>query len=75
MIGYCDRSVPEVVCNPAIDPTLVVVSIEAMAKAFFDGINRFLIDLFTDAKRRELAEKRLPWLLVAFPFKSAAAVE
>jgi hypothetical protein len=69
MIGYADRSGPAVVHDPKLLPPLVMVSIEALAQAFFDGIDKFLVDLFADKARRATAEKRLPWLLVAMPFK------
>ncbi len=69
MIAYSDNAVPEVVYNPAVTPPLVMVSIAALAQAFFDGIDKFLVDLFADKARRATAEKRLPLLLVAMPFK------
>ena len=76
MIAYMDKAVPEVRHDPSLTPPLVMISIDALATAFFDGIDKFLIDIFTDKAKRELAEKRLPWLLVAAKFTDMkAAVE
>jgi hypothetical protein len=74
-IGYMDKAIPEVVCRPEIDPTFIMVSIDALAQAFFDGIDKSLIYMFADSARRAIAEKRLPGLLVAGPFNDAEKPE
>lgn len=69
-LGYMDRSVPDVRYSRNIDPNLVLVSIEALAKAFCDGIDRFLVDLFADSARAAVAEQRLQQLVVPFTVSS-----
>jgi len=66
-VGYADRCVPEVVCNSNLSGELVIVSIEGLAKAFFDGMDRFLVDLYEDKEKAMLADTRFPWLVHAFP--------
>jgi hypothetical protein len=58
-VGYMDKSVPEVCFNPSISKDLVLVSIPALADAFFSGIDKFLVDLFADEGKRPIAEQRL----------------
>lgn len=65
-LGYMDRSVPEIRYSQKVDPKFALVSIEALAKAFCDGIDRFLVDLFTDSARAAIAEQRLQQLVVPF---------
>jgi hypothetical protein len=66
-LGYMDRSVPEIRYSEKVDPNFALVSIEALAKAFCDGVDRFLVDLFADSARAAVAERRLQQLVVAFP--------
>lgn len=47
-----------VLFRPDVDPTLVIVSTEALVEAFFGGVDRFLVDLFRDADRAAAAERR-----------------
>ena len=42
----------------------------ALAEAFFRGIDRFLIDLFSDKKKAEIAEKRLGGLIQKLPWRT-----
>lgn len=69
MVGYMNRSVPEVFSNPRVSKDLVMVSVEGLAEAFFKGVDRFIIDLFGDPTRAPLARKRLRKLVHAFPYK------
>lgn len=48
IVGYMDRSVPEVRYNPEFSKEQVLVSVQALAEAFFRGVDQFLIDLFSD---------------------------
>jgi hypothetical protein len=66
MIGYMDHGIPEIRYAPEISTTLVIVSIKALAEALYAAIDRFLVDLFADSARRNVAEERLRWLLVVF---------
>ena len=64
-LGYMDRSDPEIWYAPSDNPNFALVSIEALANAFFVAVDRYLIDLFADASRAPVAEKRLRTLLVS----------
>jgi len=66
-IAYMDKSVPEVRSNPAISTDLVLVSVPGLAQAFFDGVDTFLIDLFSDIKKAPIAEERLRKLVHDLP--------
>ena len=69
-IGYMDRSVPEVRFEPKVSRDLVLVSVPALADAFFSGVDKFLLDLFVDKKMASVAEQRLEKLVQAMPFKN-----
>jgi len=66
VIGYMDHSVPEVRFNPSVSNSLVLVSIEALVHAFFKGIDKYLVDLFSDNSKKMLAEERLKNLVLTF---------
>lgn len=68
-IGYMDKGVPEIKFNPEIAKDLVVVSVEALKKAFSDGVDQFLVQAFADRAKASIVEKRLHELLQAFPYK------
>ena len=70
MVAYMDKSVPEVRYNPAVAKDLVLVSVTALAEAFYRGLDQFLIDLFSDRKKAELADKRLGWLVQKYSTKN-----
>lgn len=57
-IGYMDKSVPEIVYNPQVSKDVVMVSIRALSESFFNGIDKFMIDLFSDTAKAKIAEKR-----------------
>jgi hypothetical protein len=67
-VAFADRCVPEVRFAPSVDPTLVIVSIDALAKAFFAGIDRYVMDLFSDPAKKSDAEARLKKLLTQYPY-------
>ena len=67
IIGYMDKSVPEVRYNPEVSKELVLVSVPALAEAFFKGIAQFLVELFSDSKRAQLGEERLRKLVHCLP--------
>jgi hypothetical protein len=58
-VGYMDKSTPEVRYDATIDKDFVLVSVTALAGAFYSGIDEFLVGLFADKKKAEVAEKRL----------------
>lgn len=67
---YADRMSPEVIYNPGVDSTVVMVSLEALVNAFFLALDKFLIDLFSDREKAAVAESRLNKLLTLVPFKN-----
>ena len=67
VVGWMNESIPEVRFDPAIDPNVVLVSIAALKKAFFTGIDTFLVRAFTDVSRIPLLESRLALLVQAYP--------
>jgi len=66
-VGYVDKSVPEVIFNPKVSDSLVLVSLDALAAAFFKGIDQFLIDLFSNEEKAPVAEERLKKLVHSYP--------
>jgi hypothetical protein len=66
MVCYMDRGIPEIRSKPGIDD-LVVVSISALADAFFKGIDKFLVDLFANKEKATVAEERLKELVQEYP--------
>jgi hypothetical protein len=73
-VGYMDKSVPEVRFNPVVSNGLVLVSVPALADAFFAGVDKFLVDLFADKKKASVAEQRLKKLVQAMPLKKDCTV-
>jgi len=66
-IGYMDHSVPEIRFNPEISKSLVLVSIEGLAKAFFEGLDKFLIDVFSKKEKADIVEERFKKLVHTLP--------
>lgn len=66
-VGYLDRSVPEVRFNPAVSTGLALVSVPALAAAFFAGVDRYLVDLYKDSRRGKLADERLKTMAHILP--------
>lgn len=64
---YMDKSVPEVLYNPSGSADRVYVSIPALKKAFFTGIDNFLVDVFSDKIRSEKVEERLQTFVHTLP--------
>jgi len=62
MVCYMDKGVPEVRSKPDVDD-LVIVSVSALADAFFEGIDAFLVDLFSNKEKAAIAEERLKELM------------
>ncbi len=69
MVGYMDKALPEVRYAPTISKELVLVSVPALKEAFFQGIDDFLIDLFTSPEKAKLAEKRLRNFIQELPYE------
>lgn len=73
VIGYMDKSVPEVRYNPDVNKQLVLVSVPALAEAFFKGIDRFLVDAFSDKARAPIIEERMNKLVQCLPVSKDVA--
>ncbi len=63
VIQWMDRGSP-VIYRPDLDPDLVFVSIEALAESFFDAVDRYLVELFCEPTRAEVANSRLQRMFV-----------
>lgn len=70
MLGYVVGMTPPIKYDSLISKELVMVDVRALAEAFFVGLDRFLIDLFSNSKKRLLIESRLNELLCLFPRSS-----
>jgi len=64
LIHYADRCEPPIMSDPDNDRGLVIVSIHHLVSAFFDGIDRYLVQLFADQEKALVAEERLQNMLV-----------
>ena len=69
VIGYTDEMYPEVRFNPEVSENLVLVSIPALAQAFFNGVDQFLINLFADNERVRLTEHRFNNIVQTIPYE------
>ncbi|TAJ29282.1 MAG: hypothetical protein EPO64_04045, partial [Nitrospirae bacterium] len=69
IVGYMDKSVPEVRCNSSISKSHVFVSVPALKNAFFIGIDNFLINAFSDKTKAKTVEARLKNFVQAFSMK------
>ena len=67
IVGYVDKSVPEIRYDPNVSKELVLVSVVALSEAFFLGVDQFLIDLYSDAKKAATADERFNFLVQCLP--------
>jgi hypothetical protein len=69
MIGYMDESNPPIRFNPHVSKELVLVSVPALRDALFQGMDRFLIDVYKNPKSKEaqLANERFKTLVHDYP--------
>jgi len=70
MIGYVDKPIPgapEVIYRPAASKDLVLVSISALKRVFFTGIDDFLISAFANKTKAPIVEERLQTLMHILP--------
>ena len=66
-IGYMDQCDPPILFRPELENGLLLMSIDALAAAFYSGIDRCLIDLFAIEGNRLYLEKRIDKLCVTYP--------
>ena len=71
-IGWMGEAVPEVVYNPSVSESLLMLSIPALVEAFFAGIDRFIVHVYSDADRAAAADKRFGKLLHMLPIEPGA---
>ena len=67
VVGYMDKGVPEIRYDPSVSKDHVFVSVPALKNAFFQGIDKFLVDAFSDRTKAETVETRLKNFVQAFP--------
>jgi len=67
MVSYMSEAVPEIRFNPTVNDKLVLVSVPALAEAFYKGIDEFLVNLFTNKEKAKVAEDRLKWFVQELP--------
>lgn len=75
LIGYMSKSVPEIRYEPKVSKELVLVSVPALAGAFFEGVDKFLIDLFANKDKAKIAEERFKTLLHTLQVNSQSQKE
>ena len=66
-IGYMVAN-RAVVHNPKVHPDLALLSVHHLADAFFKGIDEYLVYIFADKKRGEIADKRFQGLVHQFDY-------
>lgn len=66
-ILYMDKIVPAVIYNPKDSTEHVMVSVIALAEAFFQGVDSFMVHLFADKARANIAEERFRWVVHSLP--------
>jgi hypothetical protein len=72
VVGYMDKSVPEIRYSPEVSKEFVLVSVPALAEALFTGIEKFLIDVFSDKARAPIVEDRMKKLVQCLPVRKNA---
>ena len=63
IVGYMSETIPQIRYNPDVDKNLVLVSVPALAESFYKGIDKFLVDLFSNTDKAKVAEDRLKWFV------------
>ena len=70
-VGYMDKAYPPVRHDPTVSKDMIMVSIPALADAFFQGVEEFLRDLhaemLSNSSRKQVIESRLRKLLLVLP--------
>ncbi|MBI2871065.1 MAG: hypothetical protein HYY14_05065 [Candidatus Omnitrophica bacterium] len=71
IIGYMDHSVSEIRCNRNVDANFVLVSVKALVEAFFTGIDRSLVDIYSNKKKGDIANERFKEMVHSLPYKTS----
>lgn len=75
VIAWIVEGRPCVRYNPSLDPDFAAVDTIALKDSFFEGIDKFLIDVFSIAELKSLVEPRLPHILTAYPWPKMSTEE
>lgn len=75
LVGYMDKAVPEIMYNPEVSEELVLVSVPALAEAFSRGIDKFLVEAFSDKTRAPVVEERMRKLVQCLPVRKDVAAK
>ena len=77
MIAYMDQSEPPIRYEPKVSRGLVLVSVPALRDALFEGIDKFLIDLYKEpqSKKAQVADKRFRSLMHTVPARELEGKE
>ena len=67
VIGYMDKSVPEVIYKPQVNGKVVLISVTALAESVFRGVDHFLVELFANQEKAKKAEERLEKIIQCVP--------
>lgn len=67
-IMYVDQNEIPIKYDPNVNERLVMVSISHFMQAFFEGIDRFLIDAYQNTDKAEIIEKRFESMLHMLPY-------
>ena len=63
-VGFADQMWPPVKCSDE----LCMVSVQWLADCFSQGVDKFMVGIFDNPKKRKIAEERLSEMLHFFPF-------
>ena len=66
MVGYTNLMIPEVRYNPAVSTTFVMVSTVGLKDALFNGINQYLIHVYSDKAKATLVNGRIQEMVQLF---------
>ena len=66
-ILWMSRARPEIIFDPAKRADLVMVSIPALAEVCLRGIDRFLVETYSDSRRAERADRRFRKMMHVLP--------
>lgn len=68
-IGYASKSklIDRTMDIPSENETKVMVPVEHLMEAFFEGINKFLIDVYQNPQQAQIVEQRIKLLLHNMP--------
>jgi len=66
-IIWMSEAKPDIIYRPDKHPGIVVVAIPSLAQAFFAGVDRFLVNMYSDPSRSKLADRRFNKIMHQLP--------